>query len=125
MGKRVQLLVVDDDADLINILKVKLESEGFFVLPALDAEAAIRTLHQVPVDLILLDIMMPRVSGFDFLKAIAKDPLLRGPKVLLLTAAGSAEQIKEGLSLGATDYVIKPFTFAELLKKIRSNLPPD
>jgi DNA-binding response OmpR family regulator len=124
MGKSIpQILVVDDDADLINILKVKLESEGFIVLPALDAESALHTLRRVPVDLILLDIMMPRVSGFDFLRAVAKEPSLRGSRVMLLTAAGSSEQINEGLSLGAIDYVIKPFSFPTLLEKIRSILP--
>ena len=123
-GPSVNLLVIDDDADLINILKVKLEAEGYQVLPALDAEAAMRMLHRVPADLILLDIMMPRVSGFDFLRTLAKDASLRGTKVLLLTAAGTMEQIEEGLALGASDYLLKPFTFSELLKKIRSNTAP-
>jgi DNA-binding response OmpR family regulator len=122
MGSTVKLLVIDDDADLINILKVRLEAEGYEVLPALDAESALLMLHRVPVDLILLDIMMPRISGFDFLRSLSKDAALRDTRVLLLTAAGTTEQIREGLALGARDYLLKPFTFAELLQKIRTNL---
>lgn len=116
------ILVVEDEADLGEMMRYNLEAEGFRVETALDGdEAAIRLQEQVP-DLILLDWMLPGLSGIELCRRWrARDETARVP-IIMLTARGEEEERVRGLATGADDYVVKPFSIPELLARINALL---
>ena len=111
------ILLADDDVELSDLLKEYFESEGFQVRVAYDGEAALQSARQPGLDLVVLDIMMPKMSGMDVLKELRKDS--RVP-VIMLTARGDDMDRILGLELGADDYVPKPCNPRELLARIRA-----
>jgi two-component system alkaline phosphatase synthesis response regulator PhoP len=113
------LLVVDDKANMRQLLKDYLGAEGFKVLTAEDGRQALFVARQEKPDLILLDIMMPEMSGFDFLRVYRKD---HQTPIILLTAKLEETDKVVGLELGADDYVTKPFGMRELGARIRAVL---
>lgn len=115
------ILVVDDNADVRDYL-TRLLSPHYDVVRAADGEEALRCLDQHDVDLVLTDIMMPRLDGIGLLHAIREQPGRAGLPVVLLSARAGAEASADGLEAGADDYVIKPFTSNELLARVRANL---
>jgi two-component system phosphate regulon response regulator OmpR len=113
------LLVVDDDDRIRNLLKQYLVRAGFRVTPAEDAASARRMLELFDVDLVVLDVMMPRESGFQLTEWLRAQPGRKGRiPVLILTARGDPGDRIEGLSLGADDYLPKPFEPQELVLRI-------
>jgi len=116
-----KILVVDDERDIVNTLKIFLESENFNVLEAYTGDAAIRTLRREVPDLILLDLMLPDVTGYEICNRIKNDPLTRSIPIIMLTGVGETGRIA-GLELGANDYITKPFDLHELKMKIRNVL---
>ncbi|HYX84471.1 MAG TPA: response regulator [Gaiellales bacterium] len=116
------VLVVDDDAHLLRLVKFRLERDGYDVTTAADGERALERIRERPPDLCVLDIMMPRRSGFDVLRELRADARLRAVKVILLTARAQDHDIAAGLGLGADDYVTKPFSPRELSVRVGAQL---
>ncbi|MCR4692371.1 MAG: response regulator transcription factor [Firmicutes bacterium] len=113
----MRLLVAEDEKDLNRVITKRLEKEGYAVDSCFDGEEALDFIEMGEFDAIILDIMMPKMSGFEVLKTI-RSKNNRTP-VLFLTAKDSIEDRVQGLDLGAEDYLIKPFAFPELLARIR------
>ena len=116
----MRLLVVDDEQTLVEQLQAAFERERYLVETAFDGEEALDKLANGPVDLILLDIMLPRLDGLSVLRAIRKNGLTT--PVLMLTAKGDIDDKIAGLDLGADDYLAKPFSLAELMARVRALL---
>ena len=117
---KLPILVVDDERAMREALRDNLELDGYTVELAADGDAALARLLAGPVRLVLLDVMMPRRSGFDVLRA-ARDAGVAAP-IIMLTAKGEEHDAVRGLGLGADDYVTKPFGLGELLARVRAVL---
>ncbi|NMA66906.1 MAG: diguanylate cyclase [Clostridiaceae bacterium] len=115
-----KILVVDDEKVNLTLLSRRLKSAGFEVLEAKDGYTALEVLDKENFDLILLDIMMPGIDGFEVAQNILKHPEQQKIPIIFLTARSSVESKLEGLSLGAVDYITKPFDFRELLVRIKN-----
>ncbi len=117
-----KILIIDDFPDNVFLLQDRLEKEGFDIIKAYQGEMGIQKAVEELPDLILLDIMMPDISGYDVCKILtAKDETKHIP-IILLTALTEADSIKQGLQAGAFDYIKKPFNRIELIARINSAL---
>jgi DNA-binding response OmpR family regulator len=117
------ILVVDDNPDNVEILRAFLESRGYAVSVASDGQTALGRLDQVRPELVLLDVMMPGMDGWQVCRTIKNHPELGGTtRVVMVTAKGAFEDKFEGLRSGADDYVVKPVDFKDLLEKVERNL---
>jgi DNA-binding response OmpR family regulator len=121
------VLVADDDPDIRELVELKLSSAGYDVLTVGDGRAALDALLTRPLDLAVLDVMMPVLSGTDVLRALrdrASDgaPAVWPTKVILLTAKAQEADVEAGFALGADDYVVKPFSPRELLSRVQAVL---
>jgi DNA-binding response OmpR family regulator len=114
-----RILVADDDALIVDVLQDQLAREGFAVEAAFDGEQALRKAKHWQPDLILLDVMMPKMQGWEVLRELRRDSTV---PVLMLTARGEELDRVLGLELGADDYIVKPFSFRELLARVRAAL---
>lgn len=119
---RGRLLVADDNADLRNYMHRILQSAGHQVHVAADGQEALEMARRIAPDLIVSDVMMPRLDGFGLLRGVRDDAVLRQTPVLLLSARAGEEARVSGLASGADDYLIKPFNARELLARVASNL---
>ena len=119
-GRRV--ILADDNADMRAYVGRLLQGEGYVVAAAPDGEAALALAREAPPDLILSDVMMPRLDGFGLLRAVRTDPTLAGAPVILLSARAGEEAKVEGLEAGADDYLTKPFAARELLARVNANI---
>ena len=117
-----KILVVDDEVYLLQILDFSLGAEGYDVVTAEDGEQAINKAKSEQPDLIVLDIMMPKVDGYEACRKLKQDPSMKDVPVILLTAKGRDIDRKLGLEVGADDYITKPFSPNKLLEKIGSFL---
>lgn len=117
-----KICVIDDHPENVFILQDRLEKAGFEIITAYDGQTGLEKIREELPDLILLDVMMPGVSGFEVCRAITKDDHTKHIPVILLTALTSTEDLEEGLQAGAFDYIKKPFNRAELLARIKSAL---
>jgi DNA-binding response OmpR family regulator len=116
----MRILIVEDEPLIVSFLERGLRAEGYATDSAGDFERALQRLRSEIPDLVLLDVMLRGVDGFEVLSAIrAVDP---GLPVIMLTARGDVADRVHGLDLGATDYVVKPFAFAELAARVRAHL---
>lgn len=121
--KGIRVLIVDDDAFLSGIYATKLEMDGFAVLSARDGEEGLKAAAKERPDLILLDVLMPKLDGFEVLKRLKENPETKGIPVIMLTNLGQKEDIEKGMSEGAADYLIKAhFVPAEAVAKIKAIL---
>jgi DNA-binding response OmpR family regulator len=120
MAKRV--LVVDDEPNIVLSLRFLMEREGFEVEVAPTGEAALEALGQRPADLVLLDVMMPALDGFEVCRRIRSNPAWADAKVVMLTAKGREVERDKGLALGADAYVTKPFSTRELVARVKEML---
>lgn len=119
LGKET-ILVVEDEEKIARVLELELEFEGYSVTKAADGIDGLEAYRTGKWDLILLDVMLPGMSGIDLLRRIrANDPYT---KIIMLTAKGTVEDKVSGLDLGANDYITKPFQIEELLARIRAAL---
>ncbi len=116
------ILVVDDDEDIVRVIRVNLELEGFSVVTAHDGQDALEKAMDAPPDLVLLDIMMPRMDGLTALKRMRSLPALASTSIVLLTARGLTEDRVNGLELGADDYITKPFDVVEMTARVKAVL---
>jgi two-component system OmpR family response regulator len=114
-----KVLVVEDERSMADSIRYSLAREGHDVLLAADGETAIRTVRSAKPDLILLDVMLPGVSGFDVCRTVR--PETTAP-ILMLTARGEEMDRVVGLEIGADDYIAKPFSMRELMARIRASL---
>ena len=117
-----KILVIDDYPDNVFLLKERLERENFTVVKAFDGETGIQTAIEEQPDLILLDIMLPGMSGFEVCKELTSRAETKSIPIILLTALIEADSIKQGLQVGAYDYIKKPFNKTELIARINSAL---
>jgi DNA-binding response OmpR family regulator len=117
------ILVVDDNPDNVEILRAFLESRGYAVAQAPDGRTALARMEQVRPELVLLDVMMPGMDGWQVCRTIKSHPEFgSSTRVVMVTAKGAFEDKFEGLRSGADDYVVKPVDFKDLLEKVERNL---
>ena len=117
-----RILIVDDHEDNVELLRARLEARGYETVSAADGQQALEAVRAAPPDLILLDIMMPKVDGIEVARRVKGDPTLPFIPIIMQTALDSTEQKVEGLDAGADDYITKPINFAELEARVRSLL---
>lgn len=117
------ILIIEDDDFLRSLAVAKLEKEGFTVRMAANGQEGLDQLHQGTPDLLILDLMLPMVSGFDILKTVRSEPTTSQLKVIVFSNMGDEADIKTCLDLGITDYLVKAnFTLDELVEKIKTVL---
>jgi DNA-binding response OmpR family regulator len=115
MSKKI--LIADDEPNIVISLEYLMQREGHEVLVARDGEEALAMIREHAPDLVLLDAMMPKLTGFEVLQQLREDGLEL--KVLMLTAKGRDTDIEKGRALGADDYVVKPFSTRELVERVK------
>ncbi|MFC1706683.1 response regulator [Planctomycetota bacterium] len=116
------VLVVDDEPDIRELVRYNLERDGFHVLEAKDGESACAVVRQHAPDALVLDLMLPGMSGLDVLRALRRERETAHLPVIVLTAKGSEDERILGLELGADDYVVKPFSPRELVTRVKTLL---
>jgi CheY-like chemotaxis protein len=123
MAEKTKIMVVDDEPDIVKIIKISLELANFEIIEAYNGEECLSKLQegQKPA-LILLDIMMPGISGYEVCQKIKQTPEWKDIKVIMLTAKGQKGDAEEGLKSGADDYIIKPFDPYELIEQVKEIL---
>jgi len=120
MSKKI--LIADDEQNIVISIEFLLRREGFEVLVAGDGEEALAKVRAEKPDLVLLDVMMPKMNGFDVCQALRSDPEQSATRILMLTAKGRDTEVSKGLGLGADGYMTKPFSTKELLAEVRKLL---
>jgi DNA-binding response OmpR family regulator len=120
MAKSV--LIADDEPNIILSLKFIMEQAGYDVRVARDGDDALTQMAQQTPDLVLLDVMMPKLTGYDVCQAIRANPDYAGTRIIMVTAKGRETEREKGLALGADDYVTKPFSTREVMRQVRSLL---
>lgn len=116
------ILIVDDDLDILELLKMNLEPEGYNVRTANDGESAVQSACADPPDIILLDVMMPQKSGFEVIEELKNIEDTKNVPVILVTARGQTEDKVLGLDTGADDYITKPFDLREVTARVEAVL---
>ncbi len=124
-----QILVVDDEADILELVRFNLSREGFQITCAEAGEDALKLVKANPPDLLLLDLMLPGIDGLEVARLIKYDPKIRHIPIIMLTAKGEETDVVTGLELGADDYVTKPFSPRVLTARVKAVLrrktPPE
>lgn len=115
----MNILVAEDEVDIRGLLTISLEDEGYRVLPAADGASAFELFEAEPIDLAILDVMMPRLDGFNLLRKIREKSTV---PVIFLTARGEDIDKVMGLGMGADDYLCKPFSMSELIARVTAHL---
>lgn len=119
--KKKTVLLVEDDEFLSELYATKLSLEGFSVITAADGKKGLKLALEKRPDLVLLDIILPKLDGFEVLKSLGADPAGKAIPVILLTNLSQKDEVKRGLELGARDYLIKAhFMPSEVVKKIKA-----
>lgn len=118
-----RILIADDEPNIVTSLEFLMRSSDYEVRVARNGEEALRLAESFRPDLVLLDVMMPLRNGFDVCQKIRENPVLRGMKIVMLTAKGREVERSRGVDLGANAYVTKPFSTKELMNTVRGLLP--
>jgi len=113
-----QILIVDDEPSIIVPLQFLMEQNGYEVAVAFSGEEAMETIAENPPDLILPDIMLPIIDGFEVCQRVRENPAWNHIRIVLLTAMGSDANVAKGLALGADAYITKPFSNSEVVAKV-------
>ncbi|MGV8843275.1 MAG: response regulator transcription factor [Pseudomonas sp.] len=116
MSKTV--LIADDEPNIVISLEFLLQQAGYQVMLAYDGQEALEAIERQVPDLVLLDVMLPRLSGFDVCQKIRENPQWQHMRIVMLTAKGREVEISKGLALGANAYITKPFSTQELLAQV-------
>jgi len=119
MAGKSKILVVEDNANLLDTLKYNLQKEGYEVVTAADGAEAVETARREKPDLVILDVMLPELNGFEVCRILRKDMIM---PILMLTARVDETDKIVGLEIGADDYMTKPFSIRELLARVRAML---
>jgi DNA-binding response OmpR family regulator len=117
-----KILVADDEPNIVISLEYLMKREGYTVLVARDGQEALDAIIRDRPDLVLLDVMMPKKSGFEVCQAVRANDQLQATKILMLTAKGRDTDLAKGLALGADAYMTKPFSTRELVQKVAEML---
>ncbi|MBZ0136211.1 MAG: response regulator [Planctomycetes bacterium] len=117
-----RILIIEDEPDIIEVLKYNLEKNHYQVLTAESGEAGLAAARESLPDLVLLDLMLPGMDGLEVCRKLREDPRTRDLLVIMLTAKGTEADIVVGLTLGADDYIVKPFSTSELMARIKAVL---
>ena len=125
LASKSTIMVVDDHPDLVEIVRITLETEGFNVRCFYNGQQLFAGLKEQKPDLILLDIMMPQMNGWEVLRRLKEDPGMASIPVILLTAKVQSNDVLEGYNMGADYYITKPFTNTQLLTGINRLLSGD
>ncbi|MGB9743423.1 MAG: response regulator [Minisyncoccales bacterium] len=121
MAKKI--LIIEDDNFLRELIAQKLIAEGYELSEAVDGEEGIKKVKEEKPDLVILDLILPSIDGYEVLYQIKKDPLTTKIPVIILSNLGQREDVEKGLKMGAVDFLIKAhFTPVEILEKIKANL---
>ena len=115
-----RILIVEDEKDILELVKYNLEKEGYLVFTALNAEDGLNLLEKESVQLVILDLMLPGIDGLEACRLIKQDPKTKNIPVIMLTAKSEESDVIVGLQLGADDYVTKPFSPKVLLARIKA-----
>ncbi|MEE8167918.1 MAG: response regulator [Candidatus Hydrothermarchaeales archaeon] len=115
----MKILAVDDERDIVDLIKITLEREGHSVIPAYSGKEALDMLNNEAVDLVLLDIMMPEMSGLEVVDAIRREEKLKELPIIMVTVKKGFDDIEKGYRLGVNDYIAKPFSRDILIKCIK------
>ena len=118
----VPILVVDDDPNSLDIVRTYLESRGYTVATALDGKEALARLEEIRPGVVLLDVMMPGMDGWEVARVIKNHPDFKKVRVVLLTARSDFSDKHEGLRAGADDYLVKPIKLEDLGQRVERNL---
>lgn len=118
----VKILVIDDEEDIVDLISYNLAKEGFYIIKAYDGETALRFAQLQKPDLLILDLMLPRMSGIDVCKTIRNNPVSANLPIIMVTAKGDESDKIIGLEIGADDYITKPFSVKELVARVRAVL---
>jgi DNA-binding response OmpR family regulator len=121
MNKK-RILVVDDEADLVETLRFSLELEGYDVLTAFNGEEALNQARKEIPDLMLLDLMLPKLDGYKVCRLLKFDEKFKHIPILMLTAKTQERDKQTGMETGANEYITKPFDMDELMKKVKGYL---
>jgi len=116
------ILVVDDEKDIVELVAYNLEREGYQIAKAYDGHQALRYIRENQPDLVILDLMLPGISGLEICRLIRKKPETEGLPIIMLTAKSDSVDKIMGLEIGADDYLTKPFNVRELLARVRAVL---
>jgi len=117
-----RILIIEDDRDIVELVRYNLANEGFQVNAAYDGGTGLNTIKKTPPDLLLLDLMLPKLSGLDICREVRRDDSLNRLPILMLTARGDEADRVVGLEMGADDYVTKPFSPRELVARVKALL---
>jgi DNA-binding response OmpR family regulator len=117
------VLVVDDDPVILRLLEVNFEMEGFVVRTAADGQEGLEVARATAPDVVISDVMMPRMNGLELVATLKADPATAGIPVILLSAKAQVSDVKAGLDAGADDYVTKPFEPHDLVERLLKLLP--
>jgi DNA-binding response OmpR family regulator len=113
-----KILIVDDEPNIVMSLEFLMKKAGFEVAVAVDGEDALAQVARLNPDLVLLDVMMPKKSGYEVCEALRADPARAGMKIVMLTAKGRETEVAKGMALGADAYVTKPFSTKDLVAQV-------
>lgn len=116
------ICVVEDEEDILELIRFHLTKEGYTVTTAADGEAALKAVARKTPDLLLLDLMLPEVDGLEVTRQLKKNPKTAGIPIIMVTARGDESDIITGLELGADDYISKPFSMKVLIARVRTAL---
>lgn len=114
----IRTLVVDDEADILRLIEIKLRKAGFEVMTARDGQEGLTKALAEKPDLMLVDVMMPRMDGYAVVSEVRRSLGDEAPIIILLTARGQEADVVKGLTSGADDYIVKPFSPRELIARI-------
>ncbi len=117
-----KVLIVDDEPNILLSLQFLMKKAGYAVRTAKDGEEALAEIAREMPDIVLLDVMMPKLDGFSVCQRIKSDPALAGVRVVMLTARGRDVEREKGLSLGADDYITKPFSTKDAIDRVAALL---
>jgi len=120
--KKTKIAVIEDEADILEVINYNLSKEGFDVCSALDGEEGLALIKKEVPDLVLLDLMLPGLDGIEICRKLKTDYSTRSIPIIMVTAKGEESDIVLGLGMGADDYMVKPFRPRELMARIRSVL---
>ena len=120
MGKKI--LIADDEPNIVVSLEFLMKQQGYDVKVATNGDEALDAVGAFGPDLILLDVMMPRMSGYDLCQKLRENPAWQGIKIIMLSAKGRDVEVTKGMAVGADAYVTKPFSTKDLLARVREML---
>jgi len=116
------VLVVDDEVNIVTSLEYVMKAAGFDVATAYDGEEALTKIAEIVPDLVILDVMMPKLDGFEVCEKVRENPLWESVIIVMLTAKGRDSEREKGLSLGANDYLTKPFSTHDIVNRVKELL---